>query len=208
MNDGDYDYDVLVIGSGFGGSVTALRLTEKVTGSEFSSPAGAGRGLTTQVELERAQVDLGAEARAHRTAAHQHPRQVPRVQRGRGRRWLDHLRQHAAPAARPVLPRQAGAHIAHWKAELAPDYDQANRMLGVNPNPRLTPADEVVKQIADDSASLTRFMPPTSVSSSTRATRARRSPTRTSGAPGRAERGVSTAPAASPAARTTRRTRC
>lgn len=26
---GEYDYDVLVIGSGFSGSVTALRLTEK-----------------------------------------------------------------------------------------------------------------------------------------------------------------------------------
>ena len=25
----DFDYDVLVVGSGFGGSVTALRLTEK-----------------------------------------------------------------------------------------------------------------------------------------------------------------------------------
>jgi cholesterol oxidase len=29
MSGGSFDYDVLVIGSGFGGSVSALRLTEK-----------------------------------------------------------------------------------------------------------------------------------------------------------------------------------
>ncbi len=29
MREAPYDYDVLVIGSGFGGSVSALRLTEK-----------------------------------------------------------------------------------------------------------------------------------------------------------------------------------
>ena len=49
-----------------------------------------------------------------------------------------------------VLPRPAvGAH--HRLArELAPYYDQAKRMLGVVDNPRETPADEVMKQVADE----------------------------------------------------------
>jgi choline dehydrogenase-like flavoprotein len=42
------------------------------------------------------------------------------------------------------------AHITDWKSELAPYYDQAQRMLCVAPNPRMTPADEVIKEIADD----------------------------------------------------------
>jgi cholesterol oxidase len=37
------------------------------------------------------------------------------------------------------------AHITDWKAELAPYYDQAKRMLGVVTNPLFTPSDEVMK---------------------------------------------------------------
>ncbi len=40
------------------------------------------------------------------------------------------------------------AHITDWKAELAPYYDQAKRMLGVVDNPLRTPSDEVMEQVA------------------------------------------------------------
>jgi len=39
------------------------------------------------------------------------------------------------------------AHITDWRAELAPHYDQAKRMLGVVRNPTMTPSDEVMKQV-------------------------------------------------------------
>ncbi|MGZ4611179.1 MAG: GMC oxidoreductase, partial [Actinomycetes bacterium] len=41
-------------------------------------------------------------------------------------------------------------HITDWKAELAPYYDQAKRMLGVVENPLRTAADDVMKQVADE----------------------------------------------------------
>ena len=40
--------------------------------------------------------------------------------------------------------------ITDWASELAPYYDQAARMLGVADNPAMTPADVVMKQVADD----------------------------------------------------------
>ena len=42
------------------------------------------------------------------------------------------------------------AHITDWRAELAPYYDQAERMLGVVENPTMTPSDEVMKQVAEE----------------------------------------------------------
>ncbi|HKC28788.1 MAG TPA: GMC oxidoreductase, partial [Jatrophihabitans sp.] len=42
------------------------------------------------------------------------------------------------------------AHITDWRAELAPYYDQAKRMLGVAPNPRTTSADQVLREIATE----------------------------------------------------------
>ena len=40
--------------------------------------------------------------------------------------------------------------LADWKAELAPHYQTARRMLGVTANPRQWPADVVLKEIADE----------------------------------------------------------
>ena len=51
------------------------------------------------------------------------------------------------------------ASITDWKAELAPYYDQAKRMLGVATNPRLTPSDDILKSIADDLGVADTFHP-------------------------------------------------
>jgi cholesterol oxidase len=40
-------------------------------------------------------------------------------------------------------------HLNDWKTELKPHYETARQMLGVARNPRLTPADETCKQIAE-----------------------------------------------------------
>ncbi|NOH03745.1 MAG: GMC family oxidoreductase [Chloroflexi bacterium] len=40
-------------------------------------------------------------------------------------------------------------HLNDWKKELQPHYETARRMLGVARNPRLFPADEVCKEIAE-----------------------------------------------------------
>ena len=42
------------------------------------------------------------------------------------------------------------SHITDWRAELAPYYDQAKRMLGVVTNPTMTPSDVVMRQVADE----------------------------------------------------------
>jgi cholesterol oxidase len=42
------------------------------------------------------------------------------------------------------------AHITDWATELAPYYDQARRMLGVVPNPTMTPADVVMQAVAEE----------------------------------------------------------
>ncbi len=52
-------------------------------------------------------------------------------------------------------------HLADWKQELQPHYQTARRMLGVAPNPRLWPADQVLKEIAAELGSQPTFHPTT-----------------------------------------------
>src|SRR3954469_3703679 len=88
-------YDVLVVGSGFGGSVTALRLTEK---GYRVGVLEAGRRwadedfATTSWNLRRF---LCAQARTQGRPAHPRPARRRHPRRGRcGRRLLE-LREHA-----------------------------------------------------------------------------------------------------------------
>ncbi|WP_288047835.1 GMC family oxidoreductase [Nocardia sp.] len=146
-----YDYDVVVIGSGFGGSVSALRLTEK---GYRVGVLEAGRRWDPE-DLPRTNWNVRKSIWAPRLG-------LTGTQRisvlgkcavfsgaGVGGGSLIYGNTLYEPLPNFYTDRQ-WAHITDWRDELAPYYDQAQRMLGVTTNPRMTPADRVIREIADD----------------------------------------------------------
>jgi cholesterol oxidase len=144
-------YDVVVVGSGFGGSVTALRLTEK---GYRVGVLEAGRRFTPQT-LPKTSWDVRNFLWAPRLGL----RGIQRITllkdivvlsaAGVGGGSLVYANTlYRPPASFFGDPRWAG--ITDWAAELDPHYDQASRMLGVTVQPTMTPSDVVIKQVADD----------------------------------------------------------
>ncbi|MBB5917386.1 cholesterol oxidase [Nocardia transvalensis] len=146
-----FDYDVVVIGSGFGGSVTALRLTEKgyrvgvlesgrrFADDEFAATSWRARrflwapklgcyGIQRLTLLEDTFIMSGA---------------------GVGGGSLVYANTLYEPPAKFFADPQ-WSHITDWHDELAPHYDQAKRMLGVTVNPATTAADRVLAEVAED----------------------------------------------------------
>jgi cholesterol oxidase len=153
-------FDFVVIGSGFGGSVSAMRLVEK--------------GYRVLL-LER-----GKRYRAE---------DFPRINWNIFKYlWLPSLRcfgimginlfkdmlilngsgvgggslVYAATLIRPGKDFFEAAEwqgLADWEAELAPHYDMAERMLGVTTNPRLWPADHLLYEIATELGREQTFRP-------------------------------------------------
>jgi cholesterol oxidase len=153
-------FDFVVIGSGFGGSVSAMRLAEKgyrvlvlergkrYNNSDFPKtnwnvfksiwlPALRCFGILGINFLDDIMILNGS---------------------GVGGGSLVYASTHLEPAdAFYEAPEWQG--LADWKAELAPHFATARQMLGVTPNPRLGPADHLLQDIAQSLGQEETFSP-------------------------------------------------
>jgi cholesterol oxidase len=143
-------YDVIVVGSGFGGSVTALRLTEK---GYRVGVLEAGRRFRDE-DFPRTSWDLRRFLWAPRLGCkgiqriHMLPDVVVLAGAGVGGGSLVYANTLYEPRSEAFYRDRQWAHITDWRAELAPYYAQAKRMLGVVTNPTLTASDDVMRQVA------------------------------------------------------------
>lgn len=148
----DNEYDVVVVGSGFGGSVTALRLTEK---GYRVLVLEAGRRFADD-EFAKTSWDVRKFLFAPRLGCFGIQRirllrdVVVLAGAGVGGGSLVYANTLYEPKSSAFYDDPQWAHITDWKSELAPFYDQAKRMLGVVENPTVTASDEIMKQVADD----------------------------------------------------------
>ncbi|MFF8030460.1 MULTISPECIES: GMC oxidoreductase [unclassified Streptomyces] len=149
-DDGAYDYDVIVVGSGFGGSVSALRLTEK---GHRVGVLEAGRRFTRE-SLPKNSWDLRNYLWAPRLGMYgiQRIHLLGNVMvlagAGVGGGSLNYANTLYVPPA-PFFEDPQWGEITDWQEELAPYYDQARRMLGVRLNPTMTPSDVHLKAAAE-----------------------------------------------------------
>ncbi len=146
-----HDHDVVVVGSGFGGSVAALRLAEK--GYDVLVYE-AGRRFADD-ELPRTSWDLRRYVWAPALGMfgiqriHRLPDVLVLAGAGVGGGSLNYANTLYVPPE-PFFRDRQWAHITDWRAELAPHYDQASRMLGVVANPCEGTVERVMREAADD----------------------------------------------------------
>ena len=144
------DFDVAVIGSGFGGSVAALRLTEKgykvcvlEAGRRFSDKDFPKTSWRLRRFLFLPRLGLKGIQRIHVL-----PDVLVLAGAGVGGGSLVYANTLYKPPASYFEDKQWN-QITNWDTELSPWYDQASRMLGVAQNPYFSPSDEAMKQVAD-----------------------------------------------------------
>jgi cholesterol oxidase len=146
-----HDYDVVVVGSGFGGSVTALRLAEKgyrvhviESGRRFADEEFARTSWDLRRYLWAPRLKCFGVQRIHRL-----PDVMILAGAGVGGGSLNYANTLYVPPAAFFRDPQ-WADIADWRSELAPHYETASRMLGMVTNPCDGPVEQIMRQTADD----------------------------------------------------------
>lgn len=155
-----YDYDYIIIGSGFGGSVSALRLTEKgyrvlviEKGKRWKSedfpetnwnlrrwlwlPVFRFRGIFKMTIMRHVGILSGV---------------------GVGGGSL--MYANTLPRPREAFFKSGSwSGLADWKEEMEPHYEMAERMLGAAENPGLYDSDEALRSVAGKFGKAQSFEP-------------------------------------------------
>jgi cholesterol oxidase len=144
-------HDVVVVGSGFGGSVTALRLAEKgydvhvvESGRRFRDEDFAKTSWDVRRYLWAPRLKCFGVQRIHRL-----PDVMILAGAGVGGGSLNYANTLYVPPE-PFFRDRQWAAITDWQDELAPHYRVASSMLGVVTNPCEGVAERVMRQAADD----------------------------------------------------------
>jgi cholesterol oxidase len=147
----NFDFDWLVVGSGFGGSVSALRLAEKgysVGVLECGRRFADDEFPSSTADLKRYfwSPRLGMKGIFRLTAF----KDVSVVSGcGVGGGSLGYANTLYVPP-RAFFEDRQWAEMEDWEAELAPHYEEAQRMLGVVQNPHEDPADQLLRELGEE----------------------------------------------------------
>ncbi len=145
-------FDVVIIGSGFGGAVSALRLAEK---GYRVAVLEAGRRFADE-DFPETSWDLRRFLWAPRLGLlglqriHLLDDVLVLAGSGVGGGSLNYANTLYQPTSDAFYRDDQWGHITDWRGELEPYYQLARSMLGVVINPTMTPADEVMQAVAVD----------------------------------------------------------